>query len=203
MKIDGDIIYDASVSYKIERFLLSPDTDMYFSLSGVNLIDNHEMLFCPSNSPFCGMNDDLCVFPVSEKNIYKHRPEFEYLDLTGLRKYGHCFAFYHMKFVKNDMGFGNYLLYDNPNSRYVKITKEFIIGLRFLDLVTVLKSNNILLRIPCELNIKASENRSYKLIYKEKLRDAGIDITIGNILACYFSRIKTNPIKFIRSLVNR
>lgn len=190
VKIDGDIIFDSSCKHEIKSFIDSKSENGFYKLHGVNLIDNNGMLFVPSNSMFCGMNGDLCVFPVSEKTIFKHRAEFEYLDLSNLNDCGGCFSYYHMKFVKSDMGFSNYLLNDNPNSRYVGITKKFIVGLKFNSIVTVLNKYNIKLTHPETLGINAILIRDFKKSYISELSSINVKIDLSEYLIFYFYNIK-------------
>ncbi|WP_392441346.1 hypothetical protein [Edwardsiella piscicida] len=201
VKIDGDIIFDPSASFSIKKYLDDECDNKYFSLHAVNLIDNKGGVFLPSNSTFCGMNNDLCIFPVSPKNIFLHSPAFEVMDLSNMKKYGGCFAFYHMKFMKQDMGIGNYLLIDNPNSRYVKISKDFIIGLKFLKLRDVFSRYNIKLREPAELSIVVMSCRDYKVEYINKLSELGITISLYDLISCRFTRIKMKILQPIRFLL--
>ncbi|ARD40822.1 hypothetical protein F8538_05655 [Edwardsiella ictaluri] len=201
VKIDGDIIFDSSVSDLIKKYLEDECDDKYFSLYGVNLIDNKGELFLPSNSAFCGMNNDLCIFPVSPKNIFLHSPAFEVMNLSNMTKYGGCFAFYHMKFMKEDMGIGNYLLRDNPDSRYLKISKDFIIGLNFLKLQDVFSRYNIKLREPAELNIVVVNCRNYKIQYINKLSELGANISLYDLISCHFTRLKMKTFQSIRFLL--
>ncbi|HIF9097506.1 hypothetical protein NGM67_15765 [Photobacterium damselae] len=200
VKIDGDIIFDPCCKHKIKSFMESQKINGFYKLHGVNLIDNDGMLFVPSNSMFCGMNGDLCIFPVSEKNVFKHRPEFEYLDLSDLKDCGGSFAYYHMKFVKRDMGFSNYLLNENPNSRYVEITKKFIVGLSFIPIDIILNKYNIKLSSPETLGINSILSRDFKKSYINNLNATNVKINLTEYLLYYFSNIKyrlKQNIKFV------
>ncbi len=203
VKIDGDIIYDSSICDKINKYLSKSSIDGYFKLHGINLIDNIGKLYIASNSKFCGMNGDLCIFPVSKTTIFKHRVEFEYLDLTSLKDDGGCYAYYHMKFVKEDMGFGNYLLLDNKNSRYIKITKEFIIGLKFLPIKETLEKYDIDLKTPSSLNIMPKYNRNYIMEYKSKLYDSGMIISYKDIFLCNVIKYKGRIMETIKNTIRK
>ncbi|MEJ6092887.1 hypothetical protein [Aliivibrio salmonicida] len=203
VKIDGDIIYDTSATDIIRSYLANSSETDYFKLHGVNLIDNHGELFIPSNSIFCGMNGDLCIFPVSKNNIFKWKKEFEFLDLSGLSDAGGVFAYYHMKFIKKDMGFSNYLLKDNPQSRYVKITKEFIIRLRFLSIERTLNKFNITLKLPNTLRIKAKRKRDFKKDYKDELWNCGIVISSRDVATYLVMKIVRNMKSRLVSVVKK
>ncbi|WP_413516850.1 hypothetical protein [Photobacterium phosphoreum] len=201
VKIDGDIIYDLSVCDNINTYISKNSINGYFKLHGINLIDNMGKLYVASNSKFCGMNGDLCIFPVNKSTIFKHRIEFEYLDLTSLNDDGGCYAYYHMKFVKEDMGFGNYLLLENPNSRYINITKNFIIGLKFLPIEKVLNDYNIDLSLPEHLNISPIYNRNYIKEYKSKLYNVGIKILPIDIFIAYIMKYKSEIFHYIKKII--
>ncbi|TLS80845.1 hypothetical protein FD722_17520 [Photobacterium damselae subsp. damselae] len=188
VKVDGDIIYDPVVRSNINKYLKEKSSETYYKLHGVNLVDNFGEIYVPSNSMFCGMNGDLCIFPVSLKTIFKHKVEFEYLDLSSLKDGGGCYAYYHMKFVKNDMGFSNYALKDNPNSRYVRITKNFIIGLDFLPVNKVNEKFGTGLRLPNDIGIYCDINRDFIGEYKDKLSYVNVNINKIDIFYFYIRR---------------
>ena len=197
VKIDGDIIYEPSVTNKIKSYLEKKSDVSYFKLHGVNLIDNFGKFYVPSNSKFCGMNGDLCIFPVNNNTIFRYKPEFESLDLSLLKDSGGCFAYYHMKFAKKDMGFSNYALKENPNSRYVRITKNFIIDIDFLSISEINKTFNTGLSQPNSIGIEIKINRDYISEYIKELNFSKIKITSIDKLKFYFIEFNKNLIKMV------
>lgn len=210
VKIDGDIILDNSKITEIKRFAQKQQPDYYLKLQGVNLIDHNNILYIPSRAPFCGMNGDLCVFPVSSTNFFKWNKKYEQLNLSGLKAAGGTFAYYHMKFVKKDMGFSNYLLKENKNSRYVNITKFFIFDLDFLSIKDFLTTHNISLSSTKDLNIKALYKRDFIESYKSSLAVEGYPITkfdfikfkVTNTLKSYKQALKHRRREFKKYLKN-
>lgn len=178
VKIDGDIIFDSSMKTIIKEYLNRSDASKsYLKLHGVNLIDEMGELFVPHNNLFCGLSSDLCIFPVSKRNTFIWQPQYEKLCLKGLKCAGGFFAYYHMKYVKSDLGMSNYLLKENPSSKYSYICKRFIIDLRFLSIAEVLKSYDISLKLPHELNIQPARLRSFKQAYIQALEKENIKIS--------------------------
>lgn len=168
IKIDGDLILDqAKVEQLLKHYneLKKYKKNCFLPISGVNLVDNQAQLFVPSSSKYCGVHGDLCLFRVDSDTIFKKGERVEYLDLSKRHKLNNIFAYYHMKFIKNDFGIGNYDFKSNPNSTYYAKTWVAILMMRFVPSDKILKSvglNTVKLK-----DFNLNYNRSYK---KEAMR---------------------------------
>lgn len=88
--------------------------------SGVNLArDEAGRLGILRREPFSG-SGDIGIFPVTPTTHFVHDRRFEMLRTGGLRRRFHSFVYWHLKYLKPGLGFANYDLADNPNSRYAK-----------------------------------------------------------------------------------
>lgn len=94
------------------------DRAMY-CFSGVNLARAQDRLGIPADDMLCG-NGDHWFFRVSPQTWFEHDRRFEKLRHPGLRRRFEGFAYWHLKYLKPGMGFDNYELDRNPNSRYAR-----------------------------------------------------------------------------------
>ena len=87
--------------------------------SGVNLArDAAGQVGLLASEPFSG-SGDIGIFPVTPECRFVKDRRFEVLRL-GLPRRFHSFVYWHLKYLKPDMGFGNYDLEQNPKSRYAR-----------------------------------------------------------------------------------
>lgn len=190
VKVDADLIYDASFNEEINSKLKDiRSKNLTLGLRGINLIDNFNSLYVPSFSMFCG-GVDLCIFKKSEKTIFKKTNFYEILDLSFYKPLDAITCYYHLKFIKKDFGIAVYELDINKNSRYASISRDFIYKIRFLDIKEVIKANNLKLKLPEELNIKAFYNRDYVKLYCLELKKLGLQINIFYKLQRKLSALK-------------
>ena len=63
---------------------------------------------------------DIGFFPVRPGTYFVHDRRFERFCRGGLRRRFEGFLYWHLKFLKAEMGFANYELEANPNSRYAR-----------------------------------------------------------------------------------
>ncbi|MDG6822747.1 hypothetical protein QA312_02095 [Glaesserella parasuis] len=161
IKIDGDqILYKGSViRQKYEELRLNKPNHIQL-LSGVNLIDNYGKLYVPSSARFCNFYGDLWLFRVDKDTIFKKGQEWEYLDLSNRTYVDTIFVHYHLKFMKNDYGIGNYELDENPNSRYYPLYLVFLIMLRLIPLEKIAKETSMPI-IDCE-DLSIQRSRYYR-----------------------------------------
>lgn len=94
------------------------DRTMY-CFSGVNLARLGDRLGIPAADMLCG-NGDHWFFRVSPDTFFEHDRRFEKLRHRGLRRRFEGFAYWHLKYLKPGLGFDNYELDRNPNSRYAR-----------------------------------------------------------------------------------
>lgn len=88
--------------------------------SGFNLAqDTSGRLGIAASEPFSG-SGDIGIFPVSAETYFAHDRRFERFRAGGLARRFRGFAYWHLKYLKPDLGFANYELADNPGSRYAK-----------------------------------------------------------------------------------
>lgn len=88
--------------------------------SGFNLArDAGERLGIAAPEPFSG-SGDIGVFPVSPDTFFTHDRRFERFHGGGLRRRFRGFVYWHLKYLKPDLGFANYELAGNPDSRYAR-----------------------------------------------------------------------------------
>jgi hypothetical protein len=96
--------------------------------SGLNLSrDRSGRLGILAREPFSG-SGDISVFPVQPTTYFVHDPRFERFQHPGLRPTFHSFTYWHLKYLKPDMGFANYDLVLNPKSRYARRQKRLLAG---------------------------------------------------------------------------
>lgn len=148
IKIDGDLIIPNSDKIKQlkEQYhnLKENEPNAFIPVSGINIIDHLGHLYVADNATkFCGLHGDLSLFKVDEDTIFKKGANCEYLDLSHRKKKQNIFAYYHLKFMKNDYGLGNYDFQNNSNSNYYMKTQIFLMMLKFLPLKDVLAETNM------------------------------------------------------------
>jgi len=86
--------------------------------SGLNLFRGPEgAIGILRQEPVSGQGD-IGFFNVTEQTYFTHDRRFERFRAPGLRRVHAGFTYWHLKFLKPDMGFANYELADNPKSRY-------------------------------------------------------------------------------------
>jgi hypothetical protein len=86
--------------------------------SGLNLArDAAGKVGVLAREPFSG-NGDIGFFAVSEETYFAHDQRFERFNRGGLKRRFAGFLYWHLKYLKPDLGYGNYDLASNPDSRY-------------------------------------------------------------------------------------
>ncbi len=101
--------------------------------SGLNLARDAEgRLGILASEPFSG-SGDIGVFPVGPKTVFSHDRRFEAFR-PGLRRRFHSFVYWHLKYLKPDLGFANYDLTQNPDSRYARRLRRLEAGREVVDL---------------------------------------------------------------------
>lgn len=141
IKIDGDLILSAEKIPLLKQAYLdlkeSYPNDV-LPVSGINIIDHCGELYVSSSSPYCGLYGDLCLFRVDEDSVFKKNKETEFLDISQRNIRKNMFAYYHLKFMKEDFGIGNYELQQNKHSVYLPKTISFLFNLELIPLHKIL-----------------------------------------------------------------
>lgn len=106
--------------------------------SGLNLARNaSDQLGILASEPFSG-SGDIGIFPVGPTTVFSHDRRFEAFR-PRLRRRFHSFVYWHLKHLKPDLGFGNYDLKQNPDSRYARRLRRLEAGLEVVDLPELAK----------------------------------------------------------------
>lgn len=101
----------------------SPDEMLCFS--GLNLIRRPDnSIGVLAKAPISG-NGDIGFFRVTPKTHFFHDHRFERFHRGGAKRRFVGFLYWHLKFLKDEMGFANYELDKNPSSRYAKRKAAF------------------------------------------------------------------------------
>ncbi|MEY3458426.1 MAG: hypothetical protein RL215_1583 [Planctomycetota bacterium] len=103
---------------RIRSGAIRPNT--MYCFSGLNLFPfpGGELGILESD-PISG-GGDIGFFPVTEQTYFVHDRRFERFHRGSLRREFSGFLYWHLKYLKRDMGFANYELDKNPQSRYAK-----------------------------------------------------------------------------------
>lgn len=120
-KVDDDHVAMARAFAALERSVRKGEFGHEMScFSGVNLArDEHGGVGVLAADPLAGAGDHG-IFPVTPETYFVHDSRFERLKRGRLRRRFRCFAYWHMKYLKQGFGFANYDLADNPGSRFAR-----------------------------------------------------------------------------------
>ena len=107
--------------------------DQAICLSGLNVARNESDGGCgvPLVEPFSG-NGDTAFFTVSSRTRFIRRARFEAFDYAGNRRVFGDFAYWHMKYLKNALGFGNRDIADG-NPRFARKRDALLADRRLLS----------------------------------------------------------------------
>jgi hypothetical protein len=121
-KLDDDHLAIADAVGRVAKELREAGGagDDYLSFSGINLIaDPRGGLAVPRQDLLAGSGDHG-YFDVTNRTVFTHDRRFEHMPRpAGHRRF--CgFLYWHLKYLKAGLGFGNYDLEENPNSRFAR-----------------------------------------------------------------------------------
>jgi hypothetical protein len=119
-KLDDDhLAIPDAVAFMVERVRAEPEGAMTMhSFSGLNLMRAADgSLGIPALDPISG-SGDIGFFPVTPDTVFTHDRRFERVPRQGLTRRFAGFAYWHLKYLKTGMGFGNYELERYPDSRF-------------------------------------------------------------------------------------
>lgn len=119
-KLDDDhLAIPAAVASMVARVRAEPEgSRIMHSFSGLNLMRTADGSFgIPALDPISG-SGDIGFFPVTPETVFTHDRRFERVPRQGLTRRFAGFAYWHLKYLKSGMGFGNYELERYPDSRF-------------------------------------------------------------------------------------
>ncbi|WP_235934756.1 glycosyltransferase family A protein [Candidatus Laterigemmans baculatus] len=121
-KLDDDHLAIRETTRRATDSLRSGETDPKEMLcfSGLNLFHRPDgSLAVLKRDPISG-SGDIGFFRVTPNTYFSKDRRFERFRSGGARRRFCGFLYWHLKYLKSDMGFGNYRLDKNPTSRYAK-----------------------------------------------------------------------------------
>lgn len=121
-KLDDDHLAINDTTREITDLLRSGEAarDTMYCFSGLNLFRRSDgELGILASDPVSG-GGDIGFFRVTPCTHFTHDRRFERFQRGNVRRQFSGFLYWHLKFLKRDMGFGNYELEKNPQSRYAK-----------------------------------------------------------------------------------
>lgn len=121
-KLDDDHLAIIEATQKVTDKLRNGTarSNTMFCFSGLNLFpDSKGNLGILDSDPVSG-GGDIGFFPVTNQTYFAHDRRFERFRRGSLRREFAGFLYWHLKYLKRDMGFGNYELDKNPQSRYAR-----------------------------------------------------------------------------------
>jgi hypothetical protein len=120
-KLDDDHLAIESALGQVTRELRAvPALHEMRCFSGLNLIRGPASeLGIFATTPISG-GGDIGFFPVRPDTYFVHDRRFERFQRGGLKRRFIGFLYWHLKYLKAELGFANYELQANPNSRYAK-----------------------------------------------------------------------------------
>jgi hypothetical protein len=121
-KLDDDhlAIADAVAPVVAELRKKGGAGDDMFSFSGINLIGRPGGgLGVPKQDPLSG-SGDIGFFDVTDDTVFTHDRRFERVPRPAGRRRFSGFLYWHLKYLKTGLGFANYDLENNPDSRFAR-----------------------------------------------------------------------------------
>ena len=121
-KLDDDHLAIADATKSVTDTLRSgtASSNTMYCFSGLNVFRRPDgRLGILSNDSVSG-GGDIGFFRVTPHTFFVHDRRFERFQRGNDRREFAGFLYWHLKYLKRDMGFGNYALDKNPHSRYAK-----------------------------------------------------------------------------------
>jgi len=107
-----------STTDSIRKGMISDE--MMLCFSGLNVFrEPHGRLGILGSDPISG-SGDIGFFLVTPKTFFKHDRRFERAPRASRRRCFAGFLYWHLKYLKAGLGFGNYELAENSSSRFAK-----------------------------------------------------------------------------------
>jgi hypothetical protein len=127
-KLDDDHLAIAQSTRELTQALrrAGERLDAMQCFSGLNLIRGAAgELGVLGSTPISG-GGDIGFFPVRPDTYFVHDRRFERFQRGGLERRFAGFLYWHLKHLKTGLGFANYELDANPNSRYARRLKNLV-----------------------------------------------------------------------------
>jgi len=140
MKLDDDQIYFSNKLLKLKEEMELNKVNYTIGCRGINLFDYKKKLYINLNDEFTD-GSDILFFKYNKNCIFKKDLKYEVFN-TSDKMVKKEILFYHTKRCKKDRGINNYLLNDNPKSRYNKINIEYFNNLKLINIDDYLKNKS-------------------------------------------------------------
>lgn len=115
--------------------------DDMLSFSGINLIaDSKGGLAVPRQDPLSG-SGDIGFFDVTGDTVFTHDSRFESVPRPAGRRRFRGFLYWHLKYLKTGLGFANYELEANKDSRFARRKERLETKREVLSLVELRASH--------------------------------------------------------------
>jgi hypothetical protein len=120
-KLDDDhLAIEAALADVTRALRAAPALAEMHCFSGLNLMRGpHGELGIYARTPVSG-GGDIGFFPVRPDTHFVHDRRFERFQRAGLPRRFVGFLYWHLKYLKAELGFANYELDANPDSRYAR-----------------------------------------------------------------------------------
>jgi len=120
-KLDDDhLAIDAALAAVTRALRAAPALAEMRCFSGLNLMRGPQgELGIYASTPISG-GGDIGFFPVRPDTRFVHDRRFERFERAGLPRRFVGFLYWHLKYLKAELGFANYELEANPDSRYAR-----------------------------------------------------------------------------------
>jgi glycosyltransferase involved in cell wall biosynthesis len=137
MKLDDDQIYFSNKLLELKKEMDLSKENYTIGIKGINLFDFKNELYV-NLSDECTSGGDILFFKYNNTCCFKKDSKFETFVTSDVINRLET-LFYHTKRCKKDRGINNYLLNDNPNSRYNTINIDYFKNLNPININNYLK----------------------------------------------------------------
>ena len=141
IKFDDDQIYFPNKFLELKKEMDSSKENYTIGSKGINLFDFKNELYINLSDEFTS-GGDILFFKYNKYCRFKKDSKFEYF-VTPDKLNRVEILFYHTKRCKKDRGINNYLLNDNPNSRYNTINIDYFNNLNLININNYLKDKSL------------------------------------------------------------
>jgi len=157
--------------------------------SGLNLFRRPDGVFgVLQRDPISG-GGDIGFFRVTPQTLFTHDSRFERFQRGGQRRQFCGFLYWHLKYLKSDMGFGNYALDQNPNSRYARrqaALQSSVPTTIELDELATIRQSNLLGKLKGVVSEKQWLARQRDQAISEAFPDATVSAAVARTVAAPF-----------------
>jgi glycosyltransferase involved in cell wall biosynthesis len=140
IKFDDDQIYFPNKLLELKKEMELSKENYTVGSKGINLFDYNKELYINLNDEFTD-GRDILFFKYNKNCCFKKSLNYEVFYTPDKIK-RRDILFYHTKRCKKDRGINNYLLNDNPKSRYNNINIEYFNNLKLININDYLKDKS-------------------------------------------------------------